>query len=98
LFLQAVRDQIRKMVVGGPLVAEDKSRGIDAVSDSEDDETELAAMERDVGRWVYLPLLFPWGTAQNWVLICASACVVCFAECALLLQSCHAVMFIGLHA
>lgn len=38
------------MVVGGPLVAEDKSRGIDAVSDSEDDETELAAMERDVGR------------------------------------------------
>jgi hypothetical protein len=50
IFLQAVRDQIRKMVVGGPLVAEDKSRGIDAVSDSEDDETELAAMERDVGR------------------------------------------------
>uniref|UniRef100_A0A383VZL0 cGMP-dependent protein kinase n=1 Tax=Tetradesmus obliquus TaxID=3088 RepID=A0A383VZL0_TETOB len=47
---EAVRDQIRKMVVGGPLVAEDKSRGIDAVSDSEDDETELAAMERDVGR------------------------------------------------
>jgi hypothetical protein len=40
------------MVVGGPLVAEDKSRGIDAVSDSEDDETELAAMERDVGRCV----------------------------------------------
>jgi hypothetical protein len=54
LRLQAVRDQIRKMVVGGPLVAEDKSRGIDAVSDSEDDETELAAMERDVGRWVWV--------------------------------------------
>lgn len=49
--VQAVRDQIRKMVVGGPLVAEDKSRGIDAVSDSEDDnDAELEAMEDDVGR------------------------------------------------
>jgi len=38
--LQAVRDQIRKMVVGGPLAAEDKNR-VDAVSDSEDDEEEL---------------------------------------------------------
>lgn len=53
--LQAVRDQIRKMVVGGPLAAEDKGR-IDAVSDSEDDEGELAALQSDATRW---------GTAGN---------------------------------
>eukprot|EP00775_Hariotina_reticulata_P000866 gene866-1188_t len=48
---EAVRDQIRKMVVGGPLAAEDKNR-VDAVSDSEDDQEELAeALKSESSRW-----------------------------------------------
>eukprot|EP00879_Flechtneria_rotunda_P001387 GHRR01001538.1.p1 GENE.GHRR01001538.1~~GHRR01001538.1.p1 ORF type:complete len:1213 (+),score=453.23 GHRR01001538.1:393-3641(+) len=46
---EAVRDQIRKMVVGGPLAAEDR-KSIDAVSDSEDDQDELSAMEVDTSK------------------------------------------------
>lgn len=43
LVWQAVRDQIRKMVVGGPVSAEDKAQ-VDAVSDS-DAEEDLISQE-----------------------------------------------------
>jgi hypothetical protein len=41
-----VRDQIRKMVVGGPLVPDDKARA-DAVSESEDEEEEAELLAAD---------------------------------------------------
>lgn len=45
--LKAVRDQIRKMVVGGPTAAEDKGARVDAVSDS-DDEDDLIRQQLEV--------------------------------------------------
>lgn len=99
MLLQAVRDQIRKMVVGGPLVAEDKNR-VDAVSDSEDDEDQWTELSTDAARWGLLccrlcftathdPVLEPWTTnSKHW---CQQSVPCLFIQS--LLQSMHATCF-----